>query len=146
VVVGVGFERDHAVVGGPAEHAGGGEGGQYETLAMGLVAFGLWKLRDRLRPGLVFALYLVLAGLERFLVEFARRNEVVLGGLTAPQFESLGLLVAGLIWIGVVVTRTGSLRAEPATTQGYDSPATAASRRARRAEIRNTTTTSPIVT
>jgi len=84
----------------------------YETLSMGLVAFGLWRLRDRLRPGLVFALYLVLAGLERFLVEFARRNEVVLGGLTAPQFESLGLLVAGLIWIGVVVSRTGSLRAE----------------------------------
>src|SRR5688500_12856143 len=42
----------------------------YETLTMGLVGWLLWRLRTQLRPGLVFALYLVLAGLERFLVEF----------------------------------------------------------------------------
>lgn len=88
----------------------------YETVSMGLVALGLWKLRDRLRPGLVFALYLVLGGLERFVVEFWRRNQEVAGGLTAPQLESLGLLVAGLIWIGVVAARAGTLRAAPATT------------------------------
>src|SRR5262249_37150237 len=44
----------------------------YETLAMGLVALVLWRLRDRLTNGLLFALYLVLAGAERFLVEFIR--------------------------------------------------------------------------
>nr|MDQ6916150.1 prolipoprotein diacylglyceryl transferase [Actinomycetota bacterium] len=32
----------------------------YETVAMGLIAIVLWRLRDRLRPGLLFALYLVL--------------------------------------------------------------------------------------
>src|SRR5207245_241859 len=42
----------------------------YETLAMGLIAYALWRLRDRVRPGVVFALYLLLSGLERFLVEF----------------------------------------------------------------------------
>ena len=47
----------------------------YETLAMGLVAWLLWRLRDRFRPGILFALYLVLSGLERFLVEFVRRND-----------------------------------------------------------------------
>ena len=47
----------------------------YEALAMGVVAFVLWRLRDRFRPGILFALYLVLAGLERFLVEFVRRND-----------------------------------------------------------------------
>ena len=46
----------------------------YETLVMGLLAYVLWRLRDRVRPGRVFALYLVFAGLERFLVEFIRRN------------------------------------------------------------------------
>lgn len=81
----------------------------YETVSMGLVAFFLWKLRDRLRPGLVFALYLVLGGLERFLVEFVRRNEPVWGGLTGAQLESLGLLIAGLVWIGVVFARSGGL-------------------------------------
>ena len=42
-----------------------------------LVAYVLWRLRDRFRPGLLFALYLVLAGAERFLVEFIRRNDEV---------------------------------------------------------------------
>ena len=46
----------------------------YETLAMGLVALVLWRLRDRFTNGLLFALYLLLAGTERFLVEFIRRN------------------------------------------------------------------------
>ena len=62
----------------------------YETLAMGLVAWVLWRWRDRFRPGMLFALYLVLAGLERFLVEFVRRNDEVVAGLTTPQLESLG--------------------------------------------------------
>ena len=30
----------------------------YETLAMCLLAYALWRLRDRVRPGVVFALYL----------------------------------------------------------------------------------------
>ena len=34
----------------------------------------LWLLRDRVRPGVIFALYLCCSGLERFLVEFIRRN------------------------------------------------------------------------
>ena len=56
----------------------------YETLAMGLAAWRLWRLRDALRPGLLFAFYLVLAGLERFLVEFLRRNDEVLAGPHRP--------------------------------------------------------------
>jgi len=79
----------------------------YETLAMGLVAYLLWQLRDRVRPGVVFALYLVLSGLERFLVEFIRRNHEVLGGLTAPQLESLGLCAIGLLWLAYMVRAGG---------------------------------------
>jgi phosphatidylglycerol:prolipoprotein diacylglycerol transferase len=82
----------------------------YETLAMGLAAWALWRARDALRPGALFAVYLVLAGAERFLVEFVRRNEVVGLGLTAPQFESLGLLVAGLVWLAVLARRGGLRR------------------------------------
>src|SRR5207247_2446324 len=55
----------------------------YETLAMGIIAWLLWSWRDRLRPGLLFATYLVLSGLERFLVEFIRRNAEVVAGRTA---------------------------------------------------------------
>jgi phosphatidylglycerol:prolipoprotein diacylglycerol transferase len=79
----------------------------YETLTMGLVALVLWHLRDRLRPGVLFALYLVLGGLERFLVEFIRRNAEVWAGLTAAQLESLGLFVAGAVWLAVLLRRGG---------------------------------------
>jgi phosphatidylglycerol:prolipoprotein diacylglycerol transferase len=77
----------------------------YETLATGLYVYALWRMRDRFRPGVLFALYLVFAGLERLLVEFVRRNAEVVAGLTAPQLESIGLVLAGLIWIAVAARR-----------------------------------------
>ncbi len=80
----------------------------YETVSMCVLAYVLWCLRDRLRPGVVAALYLVGSGLERFLVEFIRRNHEVLAGLTAPQLESLVLLAAGLIWLAAMRRRGGT--------------------------------------
>jgi phosphatidylglycerol:prolipoprotein diacylglycerol transferase len=71
----------------------------YETLAMGLIALLLWRLRDRLRPGLLFALWLVLSGLERFLVEFIRRNDPVALGLTLPQLISVAMVLVGAVWL-----------------------------------------------
>jgi phosphatidylglycerol---prolipoprotein diacylglyceryl transferase len=68
----------------------------YESLTMGLVALLLWRLRDRLTGGRLFALYLVLAGVERFLVEFVRRNEDVALGLTLAQLLSLGMVAGGV--------------------------------------------------
>src|SRR5215218_2153795 len=99
----------------------------YETLTMGLFALVLWRLRDAFRPGALFGIYLVGAGLERFLVEFARRNEHVLGVLTAAQIESLTLIVAGAVWLLVLLRRHGTLRAEgvPSTRAGRSRPATA---------------------
>jgi len=87
----------------------------YETVAMCLLAYLLWKLRDRVRPGVVFALYLIGSGLERFLVEFIRRNSEVLVGLTTPQLESIGLCAIGLAWLAVMVGRGGTAALRPAT-------------------------------
>ncbi|MGN6215981.1 MAG: prolipoprotein diacylglyceryl transferase [Solirubrobacterales bacterium] len=81
----------------------------YETLAMGLGAFLLWQLRDRVRAGVLFAIYLLYAGTERFLVEFLRRNKEVALGLTAAQWESLGMMVVGTIWIAIVIHRHGGI-------------------------------------
>jgi phosphatidylglycerol:prolipoprotein diacylglycerol transferase len=81
----------------------------YETLAMGLGAWLLWQLRDRFRTGVLFAIYLVYAGTERFLVEFLRRNHEVALGLTAAQLESLAMMVLGIGWICVVKRRHGNL-------------------------------------
>ncbi len=79
----------------------------YETVAIGLGAWVLWLLRDRVRPGVLWGGYLVLAGTERFLVEFVRRNEPAALGLTAAQLTSLGLLAAGLAWLAVLAARGG---------------------------------------
>ena len=83
---------------------------------VGARAYYLIQNYDRVRPGVVFALYLVLSGLERFLVEFIRRNSEVLAGLTAPQLESLALCAAGLVWLALLARRGGvaALRAAPA--------------------------------
>lgn len=71
----------------------------YEALAMTGVAAVLWRLRDSLPAGGLFAAYLVLAGAERFLVEFVRRNEAVLLGLSLAQLTSVAMIVIGLAWL-----------------------------------------------
>ncbi len=79
----------------------------YETVAMCLLAYLLWKLRDRVRPGVVLGLYMVLSGTERLLVEFIRRNKEVLWGLTAPQLESVALTIAGAVLLAALARRGG---------------------------------------
>ena len=83
----------------------------YETLAMGTVALVLWRLRDRFRPGVLFALYLVLAGVERLLVEFIRRNDEVLLGLTQAQLLSVAMIAGGAGWLALKGRRGGLARA-----------------------------------
>jgi phosphatidylglycerol:prolipoprotein diacylglycerol transferase len=97
----------------------------YETLSMGLVAFLLWQWRDRFRPGVLFAMYLVFAGLERFIVEFWRRNNEVLAGLTAAQLESLGLVIAGSIALALTARRHGGLERTPSRAVGIAAPQSA---------------------
>jgi phosphatidylglycerol:prolipoprotein diacylglycerol transferase len=52
-----------------------------------------------MRPGGLFALYLVLAGAERFLVEFLRRNDRIVVGLTLAQLIALAMVVTGTVWL-----------------------------------------------
>ena len=73
----------------------------YETLAMGMAGVVLWRLRDRFAPGVLFGLYLMFAGIERFLVEFIRRNDEVVAGVTQPQLISLVMLGLGAAIVAV---------------------------------------------
>ena len=77
----------------------------YETFVMGVGALVLWHLRDRFPTGVLFGLYLILAGGERFLVEIVRRNDSVVAGLTQPQLVSLVLLALGT---AIVIARRGA--------------------------------------
>lgn len=83
----------------------------YESIAMGLVALVLWRLRDRFRPGVLFAIYLVLAGIERLLVELIRRNDALALGLTPAQLISVAMIAAGGVWLA----RSGGLRPAPSS-------------------------------
>ncbi|MHA4847213.1 prolipoprotein diacylglyceryl transferase, partial [Flavitalea antarctica] len=68
----------------------------YETL-MGLVLFALlWSLRTRLRiPGTMFAFYLIVNGLERFLIEQIRvNNKMNLFGFHPTQAEVIAVCLS----------------------------------------------------
>jgi phosphatidylglycerol:prolipoprotein diacylglycerol transferase len=80
----------------------------YELLAMGAFAYLLWRWRDRWQPGTLMAVYLIGAGLERFLVEFVRRNADTALGLTQPQLVAIASIVAGGAWLAL--QRTTSMR------------------------------------
>lgn len=76
----------------------------YETVAMGLVTYALWRARHRLAPGMLFAAWLVLAGTERFLIELIRLNDDLAGGLSLPQLIAMAMVAAGgaaLLWVRV---------------------------------------------
>jgi phosphatidylglycerol---prolipoprotein diacylglyceryl transferase len=71
----------------------------YEVAAM-LIAFAiLWRLRKSGRPvGWLFGLYLVFAGVERFLVEIVRaKDDRLLGPFTLAQLTSVIIVVWGVV-------------------------------------------------
>ena len=63
---------------------------------------------------MLFALYLVLVGTERFLIEFIRRNDEVALGLTQPQLISIAMVVVGATWIAIRAHRGDLIAAQPA--------------------------------
>ncbi|HEV8151186.1 MAG TPA: prolipoprotein diacylglyceryl transferase [Gemmatimonadales bacterium] len=69
----------------------------YETILMLAVFMLLWRLRQHRRgTGWLFGLYLVLAGSERFLVEFLRAKEDRLfGDFTVAQLTALAIVLVG---------------------------------------------------
>lgn len=76
----------------------------YETLMAFTIAAILWGLRKRLTamPGMLFALYVVFNGIERFSIESIRVNDehAVLGGLTQAEFIAICLILIGMLWSG----------------------------------------------
>jgi phosphatidylglycerol:prolipoprotein diacylglycerol transferase len=73
----------------------------YETVAGFLMFAILWRLRSHKHAeGWLFGLYLVLAGIERFFVEFLRaKDDRFFGPLTAAQVIGLTLMTLGAVWM-----------------------------------------------
>lgn len=72
---------------------------QIYEICLGLLIFGyLWKKRTSITvTGSLFFTYLVLAGVERFVMEFIRTNNRYLFGLTGAQLISLTMIGIG-VW------------------------------------------------
>jgi phosphatidylglycerol:prolipoprotein diacylglycerol transferase len=73
----------------------------FETIA-GFIMFAiLWRLRDHKHAeGWLFGVYLVLAGIERFLIEFLRaKDDRFFGPLTVAQVIGLALAALGIVWM-----------------------------------------------
>jgi phosphatidylglycerol:prolipoprotein diacylglycerol transferase len=82
----------------------------YEFLAAGLIAWILWRLGARglkthAPNGIIFAAYLVLTGIARFLVEIIRINPRSFYGLTNAQAASVVSILAG---VALFVYRRGA--------------------------------------
>jgi phosphatidylglycerol---prolipoprotein diacylglyceryl transferase len=74
----------------------------YEFLIAVAISWILWKVGGRAsktpsKSGIVFASYLLLTGLARFLIEFIRINPRSFFGLTNAQTASLASILAGMI-------------------------------------------------
>ena len=72
----------------------------YETALGFLMFLLLWRLRGhRHAEGWLFGIYLILAGLERFAIEFLRaKDDRFFGALTLAQVIAVGMIAAGTIW------------------------------------------------
>jgi phosphatidylglycerol:prolipoprotein diacylglycerol transferase len=84
----------------------------YEFLIAIVIFWILWRLggraiRDARPAGIVFAAYLVLTGVARFLIEFIRINPRSFFGMTNAQAASLASILAGALLFWFVGARDG---------------------------------------
>lgn len=75
----------------------------YESVTCILLFLFLWSIRDRIKiPGVFFGIYLILNGIERFLIEFIRVNtRYHIGNFSFPQAQLIAvcLFIAGVILV-----------------------------------------------
>lgn len=88
----------------------------YESVICLLLFLFLWSIRDRIKlPGVMFGIYLVLNGVERFLIELIRVNtRYHVAGIpfTQAEFISLCLLAGGLYLIISGLNREKKVKAQ----------------------------------
>lgn len=78
---------------------------QLYEVTLGFVMFLiLWRFRDHKHAeGWLFGFYCVLAGVERFIIEFfrAKDDRFFAGGLTAAQLIAIAFAIGGAIWMSM---------------------------------------------
>ncbi len=70
----------------------------FEVITMFIVFLILFKLKDKLKEGKLFGLYLLLSGLERFLIEFLRMTtRSFIKFLSVAQIIAIFIIISGII-------------------------------------------------
>jgi phosphatidylglycerol:prolipoprotein diacylglycerol transferase len=71
----------------------------YEIIIMSVVFVFIWKIRKLERPaGWLFSIYLILAGMERFLIEFLRNTTPSpIPGLSLAQLMAVFIIIVGAV-------------------------------------------------
>ncbi|MGX7111255.1 prolipoprotein diacylglyceryl transferase [Gemella cuniculi] len=77
----------------------------YESLWCIVALIVLLLLRNKLAQSEVFAMYLILYGIERFIVEGMRTDSLYLGGMRVSQVLSLVFVIGSLIYLVVLNTK-----------------------------------------
>lgn len=89
----------------------------YEFIVCVLICWYVWRLGTRslnfrpLQPGIILGQFLVLFGLERFLVEFIRINPRIFLGMSNAQVAALLTVLAGVVLLAIAK----SVKAAPAS-------------------------------
>lgn len=89
---------------------------QLYEVALTLVIFAIvWRLRTRIAtPGVLFGIYLALAGVQRFIVEIYRaKDDRFFGVLSVAQLLSLALVVGGAVAAWRFARRGGGTQVAP---------------------------------
>jgi len=86
----------------------------YESVICILLFFVLWQLRHKTKiPGVLFGIYLILAGIERFFIELIRVNtKYYIGsfGFTQAEMISVFLVIGGIVLIWPAIRASKQLK------------------------------------
>jgi len=80
----------------------------YEVIMCVLLFAILWIIRKKVKvPGLIFCIYLIMNGIERFFIEKIRVNTEynILGGITQAEIISFCLIITGLIFAYILLKK-----------------------------------------
>ncbi len=81
----------------------------YEIIMAGLIFVFLWSIRKRIKiAGVLFCIYLILNGIERFLIEKIRVNHDMIGEQTQAEIISFSLILIGIVGIYFLNKREGN--------------------------------------
>jgi phosphatidylglycerol:prolipoprotein diacylglycerol transferase len=85
----------------------------YEAI-INIILFGiLWLLRNRLKPGILFFIYILCYSISQIIVFFWRDNEVVFLGLKQAQLTAIGVIVVAVaIFLAILLRQRKSVARE----------------------------------